>query len=222
MKWFILLLFILVSSFNVSGQKFSDPEPGNFYKYKNELGINFTNVLGNVLSLNPNNANSPYGLTYRKHFRSWTFRTGFDILLDKKTIFEFTDPFNGEKEITIRNMQFRVGGQKNEYLSQRFVFGYGIDLLFGNEYEFSKVSSFTGINFDATESILQFGAGPVLRLEYKLSDRIFLSTESTLYAIYGRNTSSIREAGLPDSKESANDFNFQVILPQSLFFNIAF
>jgi hypothetical protein len=78
-------LIFLTFATAVLAQKKSD----TFYTFKNQLGINFTNVLGNVLSLNPNNASSPYGLSYRRHYAKSSFRSAINGAIKSTNTTEF-------------------------------------------------------------------------------------------------------------------------------------
>jgi hypothetical protein len=74
----LLVIIFICFWVSLTGQK-RTKEIVPFYTYNHELGINVTNVLGNVLSLNPNNASSPYGLTYRRHWKEISFRSGINF-----------------------------------------------------------------------------------------------------------------------------------------------
>ncbi len=86
--YFIILFLTFSPILNGQSSKFSLQD---FYIYKNEIGINFTNVLGNVLSLNPENASSPYGLTYRRHMGKISFRSAVNINITKTSEDDFSN-----------------------------------------------------------------------------------------------------------------------------------
>lgn len=196
----------------------------DFYIFKNEIGINFTNVLGNVLSLNPNNANSPYGLTYRRHFADWSLRTAININVSNLNENDFENGFFLTRKLNLLNINSRVGAEKHLTISKRVMFSYGVDALLGYENERSEINSFNQgstffINKDKTYGL---GLGPLLRIEYKISDRLFLSTESTLYAYYSVKTSELSLNGVIDNEPQKTNFQLKLVLPQSLFINISF
>ncbi|MBK9256519.1 MAG: hypothetical protein IPM42_13610 [Saprospiraceae bacterium] len=220
---FCLILFQLSLFISLNAQTDKKDNPAAKYKYENELGINFTNVLGNVLSLNPNNANSPYGLTYRRHFKNWTFRSGIDFAFTSKDNFDFSDGLSQQISLNERYAAVRIGMQKSIFLTDHLIFGYGLDLLVNYDYEKSEAFIFFG-NFNRisdTERLLSFGLGPMLRLEYKISDRVFLSTESTLYGTIGTKK-NIFDNGAFVEERSTDEFSLKLVLPQSLFINILF
>ncbi|MBK9150283.1 MAG: hypothetical protein IPM26_04500 [Saprospiraceae bacterium] len=218
MKYLLLVMVSLLCFIDSRAQVNEAENRDSFYSYRRELGVNFTNVLGNVLSLNPNNANSPYNITFRKHGKNFTFRSALSFSFENKK--EFT--FDGDKELKTNNNQLSAGLQKTEILGSNFALGYGLDLIGAYEYERSNVLNFNGVTFDAIDRVWRIGFGPVLRLEYKLSRRIYFSTESSFYGIYGRRHNEIKESGFPVTRNDTDLWNVRLQLPQSLFVNIAF
>jgi len=223
MKSLYCLIFLICFSLRSSGQS-SKYSINDFYAYKNELGINFTNVLGNVLSLNPENANSPYGLTYRKHIGMITFRSAFNINVTQREENDFSSGLFINRKLNIVTSDFRIGLEKHLILNKSVLFSYGIDLLGSVGNEKSEIQDFNlgGNTFISTEKTFGGGLGPVIRLEYKISDRIFISSESTLYAFTAKTTESLIINGLPQEDTKSSDSSLILVLPQSLFFNISF
>ena len=195
-----------------------------FYPFKNEIGINFTNVLGNVLSLNPNNANSPYGLTYRRHLGKSSFRSAMSVDITKKVEDDFSNGNFIQRTISIKNTEFRVGFERHVILHKRILFSYGLDFLGLYNAEYSNVENFngSGITFTSDQNTFGCGLGPMLRLEYKISDRIFISSECSFYGFYSSTKEIIRSSGMNLTESKSNNSSLVLQLPQSLFFNIAF
>lgn len=195
-----------------------------FYIFKNEIGINVTNILGNVLSLNPNNANSPYGMTYRKHLNNWTFRSAFNIGINNTSTDEFSSGSFLTRDLNTLTTDVRLGAEKHLVLTKKVLFSYGLDLLLGyaNEKSIVQEFNFGGTIFENIQKTLGAGIGPMLRFEYKLSDRIFFSTECSLYGYYSKSTDQLYINGsLSEDPENTN-LSLKLTLPQSLFINIAF
>lgn len=223
MKVFNVSVLILVFAHFISGQESS--HSSNFYNYKNQIGINFTNVLGNVLSLNPNNASSPYGITYRRHYKNWSLRSAFSFDYNKDVIDDFTGGSFIQRKINVLNTQCRLGVEKHLQLNHKLMFTYGFDVLGLLERENSDITDFLSGSFNtflSQERTYGFGGGPVIRLEYKISERISLSTESSFYGFYSFTTESIFENGIKTSEPTKEKSSLLLELPQSLFFNISF
>lgn len=211
-----------------SGIVFSQKESTSiksFYPYKNEIGINFTNVLGNVLSLNPNNANSPYGLSYRRHMGNKSFRSAFSLLINNEKNNDFDSGFFITRTINQTNSQFRIGLEKHIVLNKRVLFSYGFDLLgkvMTDNSSIEDFGNFGSVTFTSKATTFGGGAGPMLRLEYKISDRLFISSECSLYGFYSSTTENLSFGNQPSEQTKSSDSSLELMLPQSLFFNISF
>lgn len=220
MKYLFSLVLSLII-LQLHGQK-NDLQ--SFYPYKNELGINVTNVLANLLSLNPNTANSPYGITYRRHLGKTSFRSAFNFNITNSSDNDFANGNFINRKLKVLTIDTRFGIEKHMLLSKRFLFSYGFDVLAGYEKENSVIENFsTSFNtFTSDENTLGVGLGPVLRFEFKISDRLFLSTESSFYGYYDKTTESLNVNGNVSNEPDKSTSNLKLELPQSLFFNISF
>jgi hypothetical protein len=76
--------------------------------------------------------------------------------------------------------------------------------------------------FSSRDQATWFGGGPILRLDFKVSDRMLLSTESSVYSTYKKTTSEISINGIPSEDPSSTAFQLLLALPQSLYFNVCF
>lgn len=218
-----LLMFLFVSNFVFSQKETTSIQ--SFYPYQNELGINFTNVLGNVLSLNPNNANSPYGLTYRRHLGKKSFRSALSLLVNNEKKSDFENGLFVTRTISQTTSQFRIGLEKHIVLNKRVLFSYGFDLLGKVMIDNSSIedfSNFGSVTFQSKATTFGGGAGPMLRLEYKISDRLFISSECSLYGFYSSTTENLKFGSQPSEQTKSSDSSLELLLPQSLFFNISF
>lgn len=223
MKLYYLIIVILFLALPAISQK-TETSIAQFYPFKNELGINFTNVLGNVLSLNPENANSPYGLTYRRHMGKVSFRSAFNLNITNKEEDDFSSGSFLSRKLNIVSTDFRIGLERHIVLSKRVLFSYGIDILgrFGTEDSEIRDFNVNGKTFISNEKTLGGGIGPVLRLEYKISDRIFISSETSLYGFYSRTKEKLSINGTISEEPETKNSSVKLELPQSLFFNISF
>lgn len=196
----------------------------SFYPYKNEIGINVTNVLGNLLSLNPNNAKSPYGITYRRHLGKTSFRSGYNVNITNSSEEDFSNGNFITRKLNILTIDTRFGLEKHLLLSKKFLFSYGFDVLFGYVKENSEINEFNfgSSTFTSDQNTLGVGLGPVLRFEYKISDRLFISTESSFYGYYSKTTETLNINGNVSNEPEKSSSNLKLELPQSLFFNISF
>ena len=217
------MMFFLTSSIVFSQKETTSIQ--SFYPYKNEIGINFTNVLGNVLSLNPNNANSPYGLTYRRHMGNKSFRSAINLLINNDKNSDFENGFFVTRITNQMTSQFRIGLERHIVLNKRVLFSYGFDVLGKVMTDNSSVednNGFGSVTFSREATTFGGGAGPMLRLEYKISDRLFISSETSLYGFYSSTTDNLSFGNQVSEQTKSSDSSLELLLPQSLFFNISF
>ncbi|MCE2788758.1 MAG: hypothetical protein LW630_02465 [Saprospiraceae bacterium] len=197
----------------------------DFYAFPNELGIHVTQILANIFSLSANSETSPYSLTYRRHMKSLSFRLGMHVSYDQDQQEEFGNATFIIRDLTTSRNLFRLGVEKHLPVGRKFIFSYGADLLGGLDLENSNITENTTIGtnvFASSQQSITLGAGPVIRLDYKLTDRMLLSTESSLYATYRNSQNKISINGIPSEDPSSSGLTILLALPQSLYFNICF
>lgn len=217
------VFIILVTGTIFCQRKKNENKTEPFHKYTHEIGLNVTNVLGNIFSLNPDSDPYPYLLTYRKHLSSNSaFRSGFNFNVSQDSNTEFDNNVFLERNLQLLNADVRLGYEKKLPLNQRFLFSYGVDILGRYVQEKSTVRDFNFNTFSSFEQTWGAGLGPVMRFEFKISDRMFLSIESSFYGFYTRNTETLNINGSVDDDPVNTQFNLELILPRSLFFNVAF
>jgi hypothetical protein len=198
----------------------------DYYGFKNDIGINVTNVLASVFSLNGEKDPNPFSLIYRRHYSSTSLRIGTNFTYKKTSQQEFTSGAFLSRDLDESNGSLRVGLEKHLPLSNKFMFSYGFDLLGNLTYEKSEVTENTinGVTnfFSATQNAYSTGAGPIIRFDFKLSDRMILSTESAIYATRQWMTSSVSINGVRSDDPTRAGFDLVLSLPQSLYFNVLF
>ncbi len=214
-----ILSFIFVSIFII---KLTGQDANQFYKYKRALGINVTNILGNIFSLNPSNTTSPYSISFRKMGTKGGLRTGLDFLYktSEESSFNILSSTN-----TQRQMLASIGYEWYLPIQKRFLFAYGFDVigtikndkLINNTINNNNIITFTS-NFRG----FSLGTGPVLRFEFKVSDRMYLSTESSLYVTYSQSSRKFDDGLFASTDFKSKTVNAELALPQTLFIQIAF
>ncbi len=188
------------------------------YKYKNEVSIDATAVIGNLLSLNSERAKSPYGFGYRHHFNKYSLRVRGNTLLDNRTILEFDGNRFNERKIAEQEHSLSLAFEKGIDVAKNFRLLYGADILFGYTFVNTQVENvFERINQDIT-----MGFGPALRLEYRISDRFLLTTESTLYGKMIISDDRFKLGFDPEQVATSTSYNVLLALPTSLTFSIGF
>lgn len=215
----LVIILMICHSFITYGQDDRNNANEHYYNHRHQVGINFTNVLGNVLSLNPNNTNSPYGLTYRRHGKKWTFRSGVGVGYFKTTTFSTIGNVFGDVELTELNVESFIGFEKSLSVSSNFRVGVGMDIIGSVLQEDAKLKSID--SFENYENAYSAGLGPFIRFEYKIASQITLSTESSLYGRLIFKETYLKDGPL-EVKNSFTDSGIELVMPEALFINISF
>jgi hypothetical protein len=226
---FIIMGMTLLLSLDMTAQNkkaTTNEKDINLFTRRHDIGVNFTNVLGNLLSLNPDNENSPFGLTYRYHFGKNSFRMGLNGFNNTESSNESLGQEFIQRDIKTSLFSGRVGMEWHKYISRKFIFSYGIDVLYLRNSEVSNVT-ISGNNgeFNRSQSDEKsngIGGGPIIRFDFKINDLFSISTESTLYFIQQQETDVLKSNNAPLINEKNVTESFKLVLPNALFVNIHF
>jgi len=181
MKKYLFLLFIISSTITFA------QEEEDAFKYKTrEVGLNATPFISTFISIGETSLKDQVATLTWKNINSKNrgFRLGIGVHID--------DSRFGNSA----SFHLRIGFERRRLIKNNWWYYWGGDILLNLDDEFfadPNPSFGTG-----------FGVGPVFGMFYQINNRISLSTESSLYVIFGDGTV----------------INF--IPPISLFFNMRF
>lgn len=185
-------------------------------RFKNDLGFNVTTLLSEVIGVGNQGDNPIFNITYRRKGKTSSLRVSAHLGYNE-------DQSTNEIDFSVLTLKesdyrIRLGYEKRIDLSNRFQMHFGLDGL--GLYSTSNSISTTGLTNDIKE--FNFGGGPALRLEYKLSDRISLMTESTLYFLAGRGSDVLSLNGQQLANEQKITYKITTQIPSVLFLNVHF
>jgi hypothetical protein len=187
-----------------------------FFEHKHEIGINASQLLSNLLSLNVNNTpNTPFGLHYAYHQKKVTIRLGVNAMYKKQR--DFLN-IGGDRELLDHSFGARLGIERSFTILPRLNMHAGIDGIVQNVHEESIIIGqfFTSIN------TVTFGGGPALRMIYKINKSINISTECTAYGTIGYKVQRVQLGAPRPELKKATDAGFSLTMPTSLFISILF
>jgi hypothetical protein len=194
----------------------TEPKPKPTWQF----GLNTTQLLKQFL--NPSSASAePYTLVGRRIQGNRAFRFGFGIFWDsrKETIEKFLD----SKTFNTQSLSLRLGYEWRRELHPCWNVYYGIDAvgLYRNDENISD-SGFDKVTIQNQN--IDSGLAAVLGVEYKLNERISLSTEGSLGMFYttGKEGTKFSAATQTDSFKNKDGFKSITQLPISLFLNVKF
>jgi hypothetical protein len=170
---------------------------------KNEIGVNATLLLKQILSLSNSTVNTlPYNITY-KHFcnKKWAFRTGIGFNVTNSSTSSSTASSSsagtGPDQIapTINrsfSASYRIGMEYRYRVSKRVVVYAGFDLAGFNlksTIQNTQLSNNLPVSYQYSKttdnlSSVSFGGGLVGGLQFYISRRISVFTEMPIYFFY--------------------------------------
>lgn len=199
MKNTILLMGLLVlAGFTLKAQN----EDAANKNYDTEIGLNVSNFVKSFLSLNTQTIQtSPYFII-AKH-KSLRVHLGLKGN-DGKNFFDDTNSRSDQ-----RNLEFdlKVGFEKRQNVSSRWILHYGLDLI--GSYKYNRL--ITNTTIDKLQSVTEAayaGVSPFLGLQFKINERLKLLTEADWVIAYGRSTDKLQSDFFPGDLNRTNIANF--------------
>jgi len=156
--------------------------------YHNEFGIDVTGFARQFLTFgqNPASNNVIYYLTYRRMFSSGNIRSGLGADFRQKKL---RNPYNSldsnKYNLSILNLNYRIGWEFVSELSKRWQVYYGLDFKLNtnsdkNDASITSNSYITGIY----SSYQMYGISPLVGFRFRLNERLSLTTEASFSIFY--------------------------------------
>lgn len=186
--------------------------------YKHEIGLNVTDLLNTLLNSSATNDNSIYTFIYKRRTNEKkAIRTGFGLQILQNS--NDSNSQTGFRVISRTNLNARVGLEWRTNISNKFDLLYGIDFLGGYSQSESTFFDFNG-RIENNNTGISIGSGPILGIQFHISDRMSISTETTLYYVFSMNKQRSSENGNQFINTNSENSIFQHTLPSSLFFHV--
>lgn len=131
---------------------------------------------------------------------------------------EFFDDITGViRGSTSQKYHGKIGYEKSMTLDKKWNFYWGLDFVTSLKNESVNINGVPDSFIKSNE--IGFGGGPFLGLRYNLSERFYLSTEGSFYAIYSIRT--VKD-DFVFNDISTNDWELNLLPPLFLFLNFSF
>jgi len=216
MKIITATFLFLVLSFQLFGQEKSDSE------ITHQIGINVTSFIENFFVLSGNNANpGPYSITYKRIKDGKALRLGFAGRLN---IADSSQPGQAVRRNINNLFQLRFGREWRKNISKRWLCFYGGDIIGNLSSRTSSINDGLGNN---TTSNTSFGGGlgAIAGIQFKISDRIFLTTEAGFlynysFQKFSQTFDAFPELNIDPTTTNFNSLDFE--LPSAIFFVVSF
>lgn len=189
--------------------------------YKYELGLNITNTLVAMAGTQALANADPYLFSLKVGRKSGFLRSSFHVAYSNN---QELDPNSGLRTVGTKNGEFRLGYEWRKPITERFTIYTGLDAALS--YNYKTVDFETNATTERviqTQESVGVGGGPVLGVLFRLHPRIYLGTESWLYAMYnqGSQTTQFFNGDLPKERFNAG-LNIVTNAPNSLYVVIKF
>ena len=184
--------------------------------YKNEIGVDATYFIKNILDFGSNNfTRDIYFLSYKRFFNKFAFRFGFDMSYSNYKY----DHNNYNKNQNYFALRTRYGLEHRSNFSDKWTFYYGADFIL-HYYNSKSYESSTSVTTKSKG--LKIGFGPIFGIEFNINKRLSLSTEGSLYGTLNVSE-TINEGGYPSNDNSSYISSYiNATLPKTIFIKYKF
>ncbi len=162
------------------------------------IGVQLNALIRQVFNFNNTSANTntnPYLLTYSINSRisGLGLRLGVGYNYNSSS----TDDGITKTENNINDLQLRLGGEKVFKLSNRWVTGAGLDLVFNNNDDHTVNTVNSGITgggqkTDTKTATTTYGGGPQGWLRYHITEKVLIGTEASFYFVTGNEKRTVK------------------------------
>jgi hypothetical protein len=190
MKKILLLLTIVLSSTGLFAQ-YTAPDTTK-KEYKNVVAIDATGFARQFFNPNSNFA-VPYLVSYKRLFRQNALRLGISALINSQDRSTNDSVSNNN---SMNRFQIGIGIEHYSYISKRWNWFYGVDGIVKYVYAENEGSIGSGSStYKNTSLDMGYGISPLLGVQFKISERLSLSTETAFNILFTTHSSTYTSTG---------------------------
>ena len=213
MKNILPVLLTLCFCSTLSAQREDDKQKAAL---KHEIGISATTLVQQFISGDDSTA-SPYLLSYRAIKGKYALRFGIGGTSKRNRRSE--EGFADSETISNYSLDVRLGLEYRSNFGRRLVGIFGLDIIgsFGTDKEVID-SGFDEVTVSNVRSGIGFG--PVLGLQYRVTDQFSIGTEGSFYYLFSKETENRIFKNFPQFDDQINHFDKQdllITLPATLY-----
>jgi hypothetical protein len=200
----ILFAWFVVSAFS------QDAPQKNSQSY---VGVQINQLIRQIFNFGNSSSavNNPYLLTYavNSNQTGWGLNLGMGYTFNE---FNESDAFSSRKT-SINDLFFRIGFEKKSGFAKNWVISSGIDLVTELQNNTTRTNQAGGGQGGGSKTVNRssgVGLGPRVTLNYSISDKMMVGTESTYYFKSIKNTvvNSDDFQGTQEATENLKRFQF--------------
>jgi len=176
-------------------------------------GINVTSVISSFSGNGSNIEAFDFPILFRFGKKKLVLRLGIGANGSSKESFDnITQSF---RQSSSAEGAVRFGFEKNLVQEKKYNVYWGLDFI--GRYTEDKVDIFNQVDSQIKDSAIGFGGGPLFGMKYHITNRLYLSSEATLYGIV--NLETLEERGFTSSKINTTSYDFSLQPPLVLYLN---
>lgn len=226
MKNLFCIFIVILFPFFVNAQEESHND-GNHEEHSkekrhldvfHEVGINATNLINQILNFSEKEIpQSPYLLTYKIGIKKHALRLGVGATF--KETEKSVETFDDTETLRDLTLDLRFGYEFRSQFGNRWIGYFGADAIYTQtDDEQINNSGFDVVTIAENKS--GFGGGPVLGLQFRLTEKLMLGTEGAFYFTQTENKSSTTFTNFPGfdtETEITKDKEIVTYLPATLY-----
>lgn len=218
----VFLLYFLPFGYSQKKERKKDKEEEKTtYETKEKksnfhLGLNATTVISSFVGNESLIEASDFPLLMRIGANKFHFRLAAGVGTSST---EFFDQIAGIQRINDFNEYFGKGGiELDVFEENKWRMYTGVDAIYSLSID--KITSFSFDQVILKNTVNTIGLGPIIGLKYFLNDRIYLSTEATIYGFMRMTKLTQEENGVIQTLNDATDYSGSIQSPIFLYLNL--
>lgn len=218
-KWNLLGLLVFLLCYQIQAQS----SLGTDITYKNELGLEALFIPSLFMSASGESfSTSPYGICYKRVIGENAIRMGIGGVLKS------TESGNSVLQNVLNrqeayNLDIRLGFEHRKIISPRILVYGGMDVIGGVSNAQNSSSNPDGSFASKSEQEVSYlGGGPIVGLQFKMTKRLFISTEGSMYYSQIDRRIGSHLVGHDPSVREEKTHTLKMTLPTYIYINFYF
>ena len=206
MKKIIFTLSAIIISVSIYGQELTQDTSKK--EFNNVIGLNITGLLNQIRYYYPYDYNqypyyynipSQYIITYKRIYKKSAIRFGIGGMISNNSS---TNNDTIDSDTKSGNINIGVGYEHYGYISKKWTFYYGIDIIGNYNYSDYQYEYSANTISKETSTTIQYGASPLFGLIFRFNKRISIATETSYDIMYTQTKRENSYSNNPNNKSN--------------------
>lgn len=218
MKKLFLLCFLVLSSTIVFGQ--SKKKKAKKEGVTSEVGLNATYLARNFFGATDDVTSISDYLLY---FKTINGRNAYRFGLGGSVNQRVEDIPGDQSEVFGSIVNARMGYERRNKMGEKWLYYYGVDLVV--HYDRLETRNINDIDdFTMADTYIEFGAGPILGIQFMINEHIGISTESGIFTFFSSFATTEDSIVFPEINKDLRlqQFRIAAIPPINVYLSVKF